>query len=61
MMLLEAHAVVQDDLDASVGNDRFGHAGALTLQDPEAIDDGRQGRRRRVLGVAHEAPSVVEA
>ena len=61
MMLLEAHAVVQDDLDAAVGNDRFRHAGALTLEDPEAVDDGRQRRRRRVLGVVHEAPSVAEA
>jgi hypothetical protein len=55
MMLREANAVVEDDLDAAVGHDRLWYPAAGTVEDPEALDDGGLGRRRRELRVPHAA------
>ena len=58
MVLLESHAVVEDDLDAAVRDDRFRRAGSLALEDPETVHHGCQARGRRVLGVAHGTGSI---
>ena len=55
VVLLKADAEVDDDLDAAVGNDWLGRAGAFAFEDPETVHDGGERGRRRVLGVAHEA------
>ena len=47
-------AVVEDELDATVGNDRVGGARRRAFEQPEALDERRKARRWRVFGVSHE-------